>query len=291
MKFSPVIHPDHLEGVLFASRYRAPADQDPVARQIQANREEIELVTGGGGWFNQDGRLVEVGCGAILWHLPGDTTIDRSRRGDPYECLVLSFPVKENRPRMVPRLSQWDSPAEVVAFSQEVLAGYHAEGGDRRKKPWDLGPSVALRADGGDRRALCWYAYARLLWQASQYIRTAAVRDLPPALQAALRFAGRAWAEDMPLERLAAAAGVSVPHLHTLFRHHLQTTPHQYLLRRRLQEARNLLVTGDRPIKEICDHCGFNDLVHFCRSFRNAFGLPPGAYRRRHTGPVPFEPE
>ncbi len=271
MSPTPVIHPDHLEGTLFVSRYRAPADHDPGGRRIQADREEIELITGGGGGFEDNGRITDVGCGAILWHLPGETTIARSRRGDPYECLVLTFPVKTNRPRTVPRLALWDSPAEVVAFALEVLAGYHA--------------------DGCDRRALCWYVYSRLLWQASRHARAGSVRDLPAALQAALDFAGRAWAEDVPLKRLAEAAGVSVPHLHSIFRRHLRTTPHQHLLRRRLQEARNLLVTGDLRIKEVCERCGFRDLVHFCRSFRNAFGLPPGAYRRRHTGPMPFESE
>ena len=67
-----------------------------------------------------------------------------------------------------------------------------------------------------------------------------------------------------------------------LFRKHLGETPHQRLLARRLQEARNLLATSNQNLKELAFECGFSSAEHFCRTFKERFGMTPGEYRRRN---------
>jgi AraC-like DNA-binding protein len=65
------------------------------------------------------------------------------------------------------------------------------------------------------------------------------------------------------------------------FRAAFGTSPYRYLLRRRLDLARELIHAG-RPLAEAALEAGFADQAHLTRAFRSAFGLPPGRYRAVH---------
>ena len=56
------------------------------------------------------------------------------------------------------------------------------------------------------------------------------------------------------------------------------TSPHRYLMMRRLQQARRLLQTG-RELADVAAATGFSDQSHFNRRFKQAFGMAPGKWR------------
>ena len=56
------------------------------------------------------------------------------------------------------------------------------------------------------------------------------------------------------------------------------TSPHRYLLMRRLELARER-IHGAQPLVEVALDAGFADQAHFTRAFRSAFGLTPARYR------------
>jgi AraC-like DNA-binding protein len=61
------------------------------------------------------------------------------------------------------------------------------------------------------------------------------------------------------------------------------TTPHRYLLMRRLDFARDRIHQG-RPLVEVACDAGFADQAHFTRVFKSTFGLTPARYRALRTG-------
>jgi len=61
------------------------------------------------------------------------------------------------------------------------------------------------------------------------------------------------------------------------------TSPHRYLLMRRLEFARDR-IHQDRPLVEVACDAGFADQAHFTRVFKSAFGLTPARYRALRTG-------
>jgi AraC-like DNA-binding protein len=77
---------------------------------------------------------------------------------------------------------------------------------------------------------------------------------------------------------LEAASGLSRYELARQFRLALGTSPHRYLLMRRLDTAREAMHRG-RPLAEVADEVGFADQAHFTRVFKAASGLTPGRYR------------
>jgi AraC-like DNA-binding protein len=85
--------------------------------------------------------------------------------------------------------------------------------------------------------------------------------------------------EPLALADLARAAGMSPYHFLRTFRQVAGVTPHQYVLRTRLNRAAVRLRTSGEPISAIAFDAGFGDLSTFNRRFRRLMGCSPGAYR------------
>ncbi|HJV23809.1 MAG TPA: AraC family transcriptional regulator [Holophagaceae bacterium] len=76
---------------------------------------------------------------------------------------------------------------------------------------------------------------------------------------------------------LATMARCTPDHFIRLFREATSTTPHQYLIERRLQRAVTLLSNGERP-SDVAKILGFYDASAFTRAFKRRFGVPPSEY-------------
>jgi AraC-like DNA-binding protein len=61
------------------------------------------------------------------------------------------------------------------------------------------------------------------------------------------------------------------------FRAAFATSPHRFLLMRRLQRARAMIADGE-PLAEVAAATGFADQSHLTRHFKKAFGMAPGAW-------------
>jgi transcriptional regulator GlxA family with amidase domain len=77
-------------------------------------------------------------------------------------------------------------------------------------------------------------------------------------------------------DEIADIIALSTRQLERLFAKYIQTSPKRYYLHLRLEKARNLLRQTDLSVTDVCVACGFRSLSHFSKSYRSAFGLPPG---------------
>jgi len=66
-----------------------------------------------------------------------------------------------------------------------------------------------------------------------------------------------------------------------LYQDDLQTTPHQFWDRLRIEQAQNRLRQPDIRIKEVAIDLGFKHLSHFSKWFKRHTGTPPQAVRER----------
>jgi len=88
----------------------------------------------------------------------------------------------------------------------------------------------------------------------------------------------------LDLPTIASAACFSTHHFLRLFKHAFHETPHQYLTRRRLERARDLLTFTDFSITKICTEIGFESLGSFSWLFRRYHGISPNSYRQKVRG-------
>jgi AraC family transcriptional regulator len=83
------------------------------------------------------------------------------------------------------------------------------------------------------------------------------------------------------LREVAHRACLSPYHFHRLFREVFHETPHRYLQRKRLANARRLLECGEQSVIDICLEVGFESVTSFSGLFRRNFGCSPREYRYR----------
>jgi AraC family transcriptional regulator len=92
------------------------------------------------------------------------------------------------------------------------------------------------------------------------------------------------YAQDIKLAELARVAGMSSFHFAREFKRSTGTSPHQYLIKYRVERAKALMADDDLPLTEVGLRSGFSHQSHFTRLFRKVTGTTPNLYRSRLNG-------
>lgn len=90
------------------------------------------------------------------------------------------------------------------------------------------------------------------------------------------------WNPDFNLPMLARQLNLHPNHLNAVFTEVEKIPIGEYLIRRRLQRAGQMLAAGHR-CKQVADACGFRSLSYFSRLFRQRFGCSPRQYQAKET--------
>lgn len=112
--------------------------------------------------------------------------------------------------------------------------------------------------------------------------------QVPPAryLLRAKDFVDARYAEQITVDDLAAAAGLSRAHFSRMFSRTFGESPRAYLQSRRLERAAALLRYTDRPVADTCVMVGLQSVGSFTTTFARVFGKPPAAYRASLPPPL-----
>lgn len=98
-------------------------------------------------------------------------------------------------------------------------------------------------------------------------------------LRSVTDFIGDNYERDLSLAELAEVAGMSTFHFAREFKRATGTTPHQYLIKFRVERAKALLKESELPIVEVGFRSGFSHQSHFTRLFRRLTGTTPRSFR------------
>jgi AraC family transcriptional regulator len=88
-------------------------------------------------------------------------------------------------------------------------------------------------------------------------------------------------AENITLSDVALSCDLSPSYFIKAFKRTTGITPHQWLLRHRIERAQTMMLETETPLGEIAVACGFADQSHLTRVFKLAVGDSPGAWRRQ----------
>lgn len=100
-------------------------------------------------------------------------------------------------------------------------------------------------------------------------------------LAPAVAYMDQHFRSNPPLAEIAAVSHLSPVYFHRACVRWLGTTPHRYMLQRRMQIARDKLEREQLAVKEAAAAAGYADVFYFSRVFKSAFGVSPGSARRR----------
>jgi len=239
----------------------------------------------------------------LVW-LQLSPLVDRELRqqGNSWRALRTSAGTVGVRPRGVAHAGRWHSEvrALIVALRASLLDGAAESLGLRRT---GLAPAtgadsaarhliLALRDEvetGGASGLLFAESIGMALaihllrrYAAAAPARVAAGGRLStPQLRAALDFIDAHLGENPSLAQVAAASALSPYHFARRFKASLGISPHQFILRARVERAKNLLAGDRHSLVEISLATGFANQSHFTTAFRRLVGMTPKRYRDR----------
>ncbi|WP_269523688.1 helix-turn-helix domain-containing protein [Coraliomargarita parva] len=202
--------------------------------------------------------------GSVFCHREGQLTVSESPDDSYYNCLTAEFACRPGEePPTWPRMFYWSDRKAMHQFADEMLHAFHYAAMDRG-------------VIGG-------LVLSRLRFELEQFRMHDSTQHLHPQLRRATDFINSHYALPVSLDDVAASAGVSVSHLHMLFREHLGESPHQYLIQKRMRAAGHALASTNAPIKVVAVECGYANTENFCRAFRKFYDRSATEYREAYT--------
>jgi AraC-like DNA-binding protein len=112
--------------------------------------------------------------------------------------------------------------------------------------------------------------------KSSDFLADAELSRLIPAL----KFMEAEFSRGPTLNQIAKTVHLSPFHFHRRFTELLGITPKHFLLSCQIDQAKRMLVAGDRELADIAKECGFAHQSHFTSRFKQATGLTPTRWRR-----------
>src|SRR5438445_6690976 len=90
--------------------------------------------------------------------------------------------------------------------------------------------------------------------------------------------------DDLSLDEMAQSLGLSTAHFVRMFRKSTGETPHQFVLRQKVERAKSMLRAPGARVLDVAVACGFKTQQHFAQVFRDICGISPTGYRQDFLG-------
>jgi len=199
-----------------------------------------------------------------------------------------------------PHQVKWQRPAEVTVFllspafvrevAHESKMG-HVEIAEEycALDPliWHLGREVRMQLRGRRRLDETYLqsvatvlAYHLLTTYASNPGRARESNGLPCyKLRHAIQYIRDHLDKDISFHDIAAHLKMSAYHFARMFKHSTGDPPHQYIVRCRINRAKELLAETSLPITDVAFEVGYKSQSHFTTCFRRFVGVTPAAFR------------
>ena len=214
----------------------------------------------------------------------------RSYRLEPEDVLLIS-PRELHRPNVAPdepyeRIVLWigaaflkDIDTEDAALQRCFEAGHNLLHGAhtpvasliRQLAAESVSDRIASRLSA---EGLFFQLMAELMRLSEGSAPESAGREESPLISQVVDYLGTHYREEISLDALAERFYVSKYHLSHAFSRSVGTGVYRYILLKRLQHARQMLLDGTGP-GDACRESGFQDYANFYRSFRSVYGISP----------------
>lgn len=243
--------------------YKSPMGGSRNPRQIPKGHILFEIIQEGS-VYGFEPEPVLHGEGSVFCHHELQLTVSDSPDDSYYNCAVAIFKCSPSlsQSSLWPRHFQWKDRQAMHRFIDEMFYAFHQTNLNRIH----IGNHI----------------WSRLCLERDKFLAQEKLQQVHPHLRIVTDYINQNYSRDLSLEQMAEVAGISVSHLHMLFRNHLNESPHQFLIQKRMQVAAHALATGNQPIKVIAAEVGYANVENFCRAFRRHFKTAASDYRQAY---------
>lgn len=224
----------------------------------------IHFILSGRGVFLKNGVRYGLSAEQGFLIVPGESTVYTADSKDPWEYIWFGF----NGLEAQSLLSMVGLSAGTPIFSclDADMAARHLMG---------IIESAAAR-EGREQRML---GYLHLFFSTIRVREESGSGISGQHAERAAEYMRLNFCYDIHVADVARHIGIDRSHLFRIFRAKYGSSVQQYLLGLRMAAACRMLSEGTWSINEVCFSCGFKDVNHFSKLFRQKTGIAPGKYR------------
>ncbi|MBN1669804.1 MAG: AraC family transcriptional regulator [Kiritimatiellae bacterium] len=262
----PVLFPAMLHSVGHSRETEPRYDFDGLTRTT-TDMALFQYTLAGRGRLTYEGTSYTLEPGqAMLLHFPHANRYWLPADWPPWEFLFVAVRGGELL-RLWPQLERRTGP--VVAMAHD-------------SKPVRTAVGIFKEALGGGIQSSCEasaLAYRFVMELFDELVPETPKSPRPTFVEDVLEYCHGNLDKPIGVREMAAASGYSRYHFTRLFQAAEGLSPARYLMMLRMERAVQLLREDERkPIAKIAKRCGFNNVDYFCKVFRKATGLSPGAF-------------
>lgn len=261
--------------VLVLGRYQYAAAHSPLAQHTHGRMMEICYLARGQQTYLVGETRYDLTGGDVFLTFPSEshgTGTAPESKGTLYWCLVR-LPEKNERLLSLTRSESRQLIARLLALPRQFRLGDGpSKDLDRvfavyRQKHLPLG-TVEMRNV--------------LLGFLLDLVRACEHREpgVSPTIRQAIQFVARQPKRMFAIRELARLCGLSESRFKERFRHEVGVPPAEYMIRRKIDAAKSLLLSGNQTVTGIAMGLGFSSSQYFATTFKRYTGRTPGEYRR-----------
>ncbi|KIL36809.1 AraC family transcriptional regulator [Gordoniibacillus kamchatkensis] len=233
----------------------------------------VHYVVSGRGRFRCMGRDYELGPGELFFIFPGELVYYESDADDPWRYRWIGFR-GENADRLLAMVDLSPHRPTLRAVSgRRNAALFHTV-----ERTLLLGdPGCDLRAEGYMRLLLGDWAQSRMSVPASKQAEHPARHHV----EQAIRWLNLQYSKPISIEEMAHTFGYHRTYLSKIFKQFTGLPPMGYLLKVRMERARQLL-QEPLTIEQVASSVGYPDALYFSKQFKKWYGCTPSEFRTQH---------
>ena len=231
----------------------------------------LEIPVKGRGFLTIDNTEYELKKGTIAGFTPGTKHYYRVDPDDPMEHIFVAF-------------------TGIAAKELFVACGLDTKNAMPLSKPGEmlyLAETIlkkGLRKNEWTQQLCASYLHALLLEQSADLSDDETSSTLSKkTYQKCRKYIDENFYLNIAPAQVADACEVNVRYMARLFKQFGEITPHEYIMRLKLNKAASLLLMSNLKIAQIAFKVGFEDPYHFSRNFKKFHSLSPNNYRNQHS--------
>lgn len=265
-EFNMDVPPRETIRLMYVSKSRFGGDWNSVPHTHSCT--EVFYCVDGRGQFNVEGKMLDVAPDDMVIVNPRTLHTELSYRANPLEYIVLGIEGIE------------------ILFDQKDHGYTMLKCGPQREELLSLMQlllrEIDAREDGCEMvcQDLTEVLLVRIVRMASVSLRLTAPPAESKECATAKRYIDENYSESITLDKLAEIAHVNKYYLSHSFKNEYKVSPIDYLMKRRITEAKALLTSTDFSLTQIAEQIGFGSLAYFSKCFRKIEGTRPNEYRK-----------
>ena len=265
-EFNMDVPPREAIRLMYVSKSRFGGDWNSVPHTHSCT--EVFYCVDGRGQFNVEGKMLDVAPDDMVIVNPRTLHTELSYQANPLEYIVLGiegieilFDQKDHGYSMLKCSPQRE---ELLSLMQLLLR------------------EIDAREDGCEMvcQDLTEVLLVKIVRMASVSLRLTAPPAESKECATAKRYIDENYSESITLDKLAEIAHVNKYYLSHSFKNEYKVSPIDYLMKRRITEAKALLTSTDFSLTQIAEQIGFGSLAYFSKCFRKIEGTRPNEYRK-----------